>query len=250
MRKVIDILGVPIDFVDMEEASERARMFAIGDRFRYICTPNPEIVMAAQNDEELKRSLHAADMLVPDGIGIVLASMLYGERLPERVPGFDIMADLIAWGVSRGWKFFLLGGKPGIVDKASRNLEKVYPNIKIVGAQHGYFADREEEVIAHINLCSPNIILVGMGAPLQEKWIFKHRWDLNARLAIGIGGALDILAGKAKRAPEPFKKLGLEWLYRLIKQPTRIKRMMVIPAFFVKVLFETKMKGFSIGKKK
>ncbi|MGE5328157.1 MAG: WecB/TagA/CpsF family glycosyltransferase [Deltaproteobacteria bacterium] len=244
----INMLGVPIDFVDMEDACERARMFAVGDRFRYIFTPNPEIIMLAQEDEEFKRVLISADMLVPDGIGVVWASWFYGKKLPERVPGFDIMADLIAWGASHGWKFYLLGGQPGVVDRAKMNLEKVYPNINVVGTHHGYFDEnKEEEIIAHINLCSPNIILVGMGAPLQEKWIFKNRMRLNARVGIGVGGALDILAGKTKRAPAIFARFGLEWLYRLMKEPSRIKRMMVIPVFFIKVILSTKMKGFDIN---
>lgn len=241
----INMLGVPIDYIDMEDASERAKMFSVGDRFRYIFTPNPEIIMLAQKDEEFKRVLNSADMLIPDGTGIVWASWFYGKKLPERVPGFDIMAELIAWGASHGWKFYLLGGKPGIAERAKANLEKVYPSIKVVGTYHGYFkGDAEEEVIAHINLCSPNIILVGMGAPLQEKWIFKNRRRLNARLAMGIGGSLDILAGKTKRAPEIFIRYGLEWLYRLVKEPARITRMLVIPLFFIQVLFETKLKDF------
>jgi len=242
----INMLEVFIDFVDMEDACERAKMFAVGDRFRYIFTPNPEIIMLAQKDEEFKRVLNSADMLVPDGIGIVWASWFYGKKLPERVPGFDIMADLIAWGASHGWKFYLLGGKPGTVDRAKKNLEKVYPNINVVGTHHGYFEEnKDEEIIAHINLCCPNIILVGMGAPRQEKWIFKNRRKLNVRLAMGIGGALDIISGKTKRAPEIFTRFGMEWLYRLIKEPARIIRMIVIPLFFIKVIFETKMKDFN-----
>ncbi|MGE5474031.1 MAG: WecB/TagA/CpsF family glycosyltransferase [Ignavibacteriales bacterium] len=251
----IDMLGVPIDYVDMEDACERAKMFSVGDRFRYIFTPNPEIIMLAQNDEEYKRVLNSADMLVPDGIGVVWASWLYGKKLPERVPGFEIVKELIAWGASHGWKFYLLGGKPGIAERAKTNLEKVYPSIKVVGTHHGYFKeDKDEEVIAHINLCNPNIIFVAMGAPLQEKWIFKNRRKLNARLAMGVGGALDIISGKTKRAPEVYTRYGLEWLYRLIKEPSRITRMIVIPLFFVKVLFETKLKDFdpkiNIKKKK
>ena len=243
MRESVEILGIPFDSVDMEDAVETAQKYAVGDRFRAIFTPNPEIVMAAQKDEELKKALHSADMLIPDGIGIVIASFFYGNKLPERVAGFDLMKELIAWGVHKKWTFYLLGGKPGVPDKAKLNLEKAYPRIRIVGTHHGYFKENEEEVIAHINLCNPNILLVGLGAPLQEKWIFRNRWNLNANLAMGIGGSLDILAGKARRAPKIFIKLGLEWLYRLIKEPWRIKRMMILPLFIIKVIFETKIKN-------
>jgi len=245
----VNILGVSIDVINVEDACERARMFAVGDRFRYIFTPNPEIIMLAQDDEEFKRTLNSADMIVPDGIGVVIASSFYSQKLPERVPGFDIMADLLAWGASRGWKFYFLGGKPGVVERAKANVEKVYPNINVVGIHNGYFDEqKEEEIIAHINLCSPNIILVGMGAPLQEKWIFKNRKKVNARLAIGVGGALDILAGKAKRAPELFTRFGLEWLYRLLKEPSRLKRMPVIPIFFIKTFMDTKAKNIDPSK--
>lgn len=240
-REVLEILGIPFDFVDMDEALERAVKFAVGERLRFIFTPNPEIVMMAQKDDELKRALLSADMSIPDGIGIVIASSLYGNRLPERVAGFDLVKEMLAWGAHRGWTFYLLGGKPGVPDKAQRRLEKKYPGIKIVGIHHGYFANKEEEVIAHINLCNPNVILVGMGAPIQEKWIFRNRWKLNVNLAVGIGGALDIFAGKARRAPKIFIKLGLEWFYRLIKEPWRIKRMMSIPLFLFKVIMETKL---------
>lgn len=244
MRETVDVLGVTIDRIDMYDACERARTFAVGERFRYIFTPNPEMIMLAQKDEEFKRILNSADMCVPDGVGVVIASKLYGKKITERVPGFDLMGDLVSVGVSKGWRFYLLGGKPGIVEKAKRNLERVYPKIKVAGIHHGYFGEKEEEeVIAHINLCMPHIIFVGMGAPLQEKWIFKNRWKLNAKLAMGVGGSLDIVAGKARRAPEVYKKHGLEWLYRLIKQPSRIKRMAVIPVFFAKVFMQAKLGG-------
>ena len=242
MRKTIEILGIPFDFINMEEAVKRAKKFAVGDRFRFIFTPNPEIVAASQKDDELKKALLSADMLVPDGIGIVIASGMYGKRLTERVPGFDLMAELISAGVQKGWSFYLLGCKPGINEMARTRLKKKYPNIRIVGYHHGYFKEDEEaEIITHINLCNPNILLVGMGAPRQEKWIFKNRGNLKANLAIGVGGALNILAGKAMRAPVVFRKLGLEWLFRLIVEPWRIKRMSVLPIFLVKAFIEAKL---------
>ena len=249
MREVVEILGIPFDYVDMEEAVEKSKKYAVGDRMRTIFTPNPEMVMMAQKDDELKRALLSADLLIPDGIGIVIASGFYGNKFTERVAGFDLMTQLILWGVQRGWTFYLLGGKPGISDKAKFNLEKVYPNIRIVGNHHGYFEDKEEEVIAHINLCNPNILLVGMGAPYQERWIFRNRWKLKANLAMGIGGSLDILAGKAKRAPKIFINLGLEWFYRLIKEPWRFKRMLALPQFLIKVIIESKI-NIKIKKKK
>lgn len=247
MRQIIEILGIPFDFVDMEEAVERAKKFAVGERLRIIFTPNPEIVMTAQEDEELKRALYSADMLIPDGIGIVIASGLYGNRLPERVTGFDLMMELINYGVQRGWTFYLLGGKPGVSDRAAKRLQKVYPNIRILGTYHGYMnGEEEEEIIAHINLCNPNILFVGMGAPRQEKWIFKNRKRLKANLVMAVGGALDVLAGKTKRAPKIFIKLGLEWLYRLIKEPWRFPRMLKLPLFLFKVIMDTKLKNLNL----
>lgn len=242
MRNEVRILDIPFNSVNMKEAVERAKRFAVGDRFRYIFTPNPEIVMISRKDEELKKALLSADMLVPDGIGIVIASGFYGERLPERVAGFDLTTELIEVAAQRGWSFFFLGGKPGINEKARKRLEKKYPNIRIVGYHHGYFnEDEEEEIITHINLCNPNILLVGMGAPRQEKWIFKNRKKLKANLAIGVGGTLNIFAGAAIRAPKIFRMLGLEWFFRLILEPWRIKRMSLLPMFLVRAFLEAKL---------
>ncbi|QSZ27646.1 WecB/TagA/CpsF family glycosyltransferase [Aceticella autotrophica] len=238
MKDRFNIFGVPIDKVTMKDAVKRTEDFLKEDRLHIVATPNAEIIMMAQKDEEYKDILNKTDLNVPDGSGVVFASKVYKEELPERVAGFDLMMELLRIADKKEQKIYLLGAAPDVIKKTYENLKKKYPGINIVGIHDGYFKDFQEEgIIKEINSKNPDIIFVALGAPKQEKWIFKNRNILNARLAIGVGGSFDVLAGKVKRAPEIYRKLGMEWLYRLKKEPWRYKRMMVLPKFAVKVLF-------------
>jgi N-acetylglucosaminyldiphosphoundecaprenol N-acetyl-beta-D-mannosaminyltransferase len=238
MKDRFNIFGVPIDKVTMKDAVKRAEDFLKEDRLHIVATPNAEIIMMAQKDEEYKDILNKTDLNVPDGSGVVFASKVYKEELPERVAGFDLMMELLKIADKKEQKIYLLGAAPDVIKKTYENLKKKYPGINIVGIHDGYFKDFQEDgIIKDINSKNPDIIFVALGAPKQEKWIFKNRNILNARLAIGVGGSFDVLAGKVQRAPEIYRKLGMEWLYRLKKEPWRYKRMMVLPKFAVKVLF-------------
>jgi len=239
MNKTVDVLGVSISKVTMEEATKKVREFVKSDRLHRIYTPNPEIVMLAKNDEEFHQILEEADLVVPDGIGVVIASKIKKTPLPERVAGYDLVQNTMKEAVKEGYKYYFFGSKPGISEEAAKKMRETYPEIQIVGTRNGYFKPEDEkEIIDDINASGANILLVALGAPKQEKWIEEHKHQMpNVRVAIGVGGSLDVMSGNVKRAPKAFQKLGLEWFYRLLKEPTRIKRMMVLPEFLLKVVF-------------
>lgn len=236
MSKKTYVLGVPFDVVTMEQAVARVKAMLSGKGQYFICTPNPEIVMEAQKDQTLMDSLREADMVVPDGIGVVWASKYSEIRLTERVAGYDLTQNLMA-ELAGEESFYFFGGAPGVASAAARKMMKQYPGLKIVGVHNGYFNEKEEkQIIRDIQEKAPSILLVGLGAPKQEKWIYENIRLTGARVAIGVGGSFDVMAGNVKRAPKLFQRLGLEWFYRLITQPTRWKRMMRLPKFALTVL--------------
>ena len=237
MRKLTHVLGVPFDAVTMDEAVAKAKKLLKEEGQHIICTPNPEIVMEAQNDKVLNSILHEADLVVPDGIGVVWASKYSEIRLTERVAGFDLTQNLMADLAATGETFYFFGGAPGVASTAARKMMKKYPGLKVVGVHNGYFDEKEEKrIIQDIKEKAPSILLVGLGAPKQEKWIYDNLRLTGAKVAIGVGGSFDVMAGNVKRAPKIFQKLGLEWFHRLITQPTRWRRMMRLPKFALTVL--------------
>lgn len=239
MRKTVEILGVPIDKITMPEAVEKAKALLLEDGVSAIFTPNPEIMMTAYYDEEFRKILNSADLCTPDGIGVVYGSRILKNPVPERVPGFDLTCHLLAAISKTGEGVFLFGAKPGVAEIAKKNLEEKYPGLVVSGVHNGYFKEEDEPAIVDmINRSGAKLLLVCLGAPKQEKWIAKHKNDLKVNLCMGVGGSLDVFAGTAKRAPEIFIKLNLEWFYRLLKQPSRIGRMMMLPKFILTVLKE------------
>ncbi len=237
MRKTVKIYGSPIDIVTMESAFERFKNLLDRSVFSYVYTPNTEIVMKAKSDESLMKALKSSDMNIPDGIGLVIASKIHRLGLIERVTGIDLMGKVLEFCDYSRKSIYILGGKPGVAEMASHNIQEKYPNIQIKGYRDGYFKGEEEnDVIEGINEVSPDILFVALGAPKQEKWIHEHRKALGVKVAMGVGGCVDVWAGTAKRAPKIFQILGLEWLYRLLKEPWRFKRMLALPKFMIKVL--------------
>lgn len=248
MRDTIKILGVGIDKLNHNQVVKKIDGFLKQDKLQTIYTPNTEIVMEAKKDERLKNILNNGSVVIPDGIGLIYAARIKKKNLPERVTGCDISFEILDLAEKHGYSLFLLGGEEGVAKKASENLKKDYPNIRIAGTQNGYFKGahigcagnaEEVEIIDKINTSGADILFVGLGAPKQEIWINENKDKLNCKLAIGNGGTVDILAGRIERAPEFFQKLGLEWLYRLAKDPKRIKRQMVIPLFILTILFSS-----------
>ena len=238
MKNKIDILGVPVDKITMDAAVNKVRGFIKEEGVHTIFTPNPEIIMIADENPEFKRILTQADMVVPDGIGVVIASKIQkGERLPERVAGYDLVQNTMQDAVKHNYKYYFFGSKPKVAELAADKMRQKYPGIQIVGCRDGYFKEKDiPSIIDDINNSGANIVLVALGAPKQEVWIDTYKEQLhNVKVAIGVGGSLDGMAEIVKRAPVIFQKMGLEWFYRLICEPTRAKRMLVLPKFVLKV---------------
>lgn len=233
------ILGVKFNNVTHTEAVSLLECFLEEERFHSVYTPNPEIVMAARKDSEFMEILNKAELVVPDGIGVVIASRLTKEPLKERVAGYDLVQGLFSRIKNKKYTVYFFGGAPGVAQEAKLKMEKTHKGLKIIGVSDGYFDEKKEKLILEdIKNKKPDILLVGLGAPKQEKWIYEHKEQLPVRICIGVGGSFDGMSGKVKRAPEIFIDLGLEWFYRLLRQPARIFRMMKLPLFLLAVLKE------------
>ncbi len=237
MRKKINILGAKIDCITMEEAKNIAMSLLESDGKKVIYTPNSEIILYASRNDDFMEKLNSADMMIADGIGVVYGAKMLGEKLPERVAGFDLLKEIFPLMAQKGKSLYLLGSKPGIAEKAGENLLKDFPGIKIAGTHDGYFKD-DAPIIDDINEKNPDLLLVCLGFPKQEEWIYMNRDKLNVKAMIGAGGCLDVFSGTVERAPEFYCKHGLEWFYRLKKEPWRFKRMTALPIFALKVLFK------------
>lgn len=240
MQNKVRILGVDIDNVNAEEAAEVTKKLieTSNKSCNLIVAPNVEFIMEAQKDKEFFDILKTAKLATPDSVGVILAGKLQKKPFKGRLPGQAYLRKIFEVGEKEGWTFYLLGGKGDVPKKAKEHLEKLYPNAKIVGYHEGFFEeDSEEKVIEEINSLNPNVLFVAMGAPMQEKWIYKNKDKLKVDVAAGQGGTFDYEAGTVKRAPEWIQKCGIEWLWRLIKQPSRIKRMMVLPIYLMKIIF-------------
>lgn len=237
MRNTVNVLGVNVDKVTFDEALNIAENLAKTQGVSAIFTPNPEIIMCAKEDREMREILNSADLCTADGIGVVYGAKILGDPVPQRVAGFDLTCALIERLSATGDGIFLFGAKPGVAEEAQKRLKEKYPGIVVSGTHNGYFKEEDErEIVEEINKSGAKVLLVCLGAPKQEKWIAKHRENLKVNLCMGVGGTLDVLAGTAKRAPEIFIKLNLEWLYRLLKNPSRIGRFAALPKFVIEVV--------------
>lgn len=253
----LEILGVGVDHLTMEEAVARIADFIKTGRPHQVVTANPEMVMDSRRDQELALILREADLVTADGVGIVWAARQLGgppekpadrtsDRTPvkpdkplERITGVELTDALLRLAAGAGYHIYLLGGAEGVAAEAARRVTASYPGLKVAGVHHGYFRpDEEPAVVREIFQLQPEILLVGLGSPRQEKWIRHHLHELGVPVCIGVGGTLDILAGTSRRAPVWMQHSGLEWLYRLLRQPSRFGRMLAIPRFMAAVLAE------------
>lgn len=232
-----DVLGVGFDNVTKVEAVERALALIDAREGRYVVTPNPEIVMLAKENPALKEALAGAYIVLPDGAGIVKGAAILGRPMKEKVPGIDFACGVMARLAERGGSVYLFGAKPGVAEAAAETLRTKFPGLVISGTSDGYFSD-DGPIIEKIKDAAPDFLLVCLGAPKQELWMAKMSGKLPVGLMVGLGGSLDVFAGTVKRAPEAWQKLDLEWLYRLLKEPRRIGRMMKLPLFVIEAAGE------------
>lgn len=233
----ISVLDVSIDAVTMIEAVSKLETFIEKKQPRLVATANAEMVMLAQEDSQLAAVLAGADLIVPDGSGVVWAGRYLGQSVPERVAGYDLSQCLLQKAATKGYGVYFFGGAPGIVQIAKKNAEIYYPGLRIVGTRDGYFGSADElEIINTIKASGADILFVGLGVPKQEKWLAAHLAELNVPVAIGVGGTFDVMAGTVRRAPVWMQRAGLEWLFRLLCQPKRLIRMLALPRFMLKVL--------------
>ena len=228
-----EILGVRFDDLTQQEAAQQGRQLLEEDKFHYVVTPNPEFLLAAEKDPEFRRVLNAADLVLPDGIGVVYSAKILGTPLKERVPGIEFAEAMLSALNEMGGRLYLLGAKPGVAEEAGRRICARYPALVLCGTHDGYFKD-EQAILPEIAAAKPDLLFVCLGAPKQEKWMARWGQHTGAKLAIGLGGCLDVFAGNVRRAPEQWQKLGLEWAYRLKKEPKRIGRMAKLPLVLVK----------------
>lgn len=247
-RRVV-LFGVPFDRVSLEEAVARIEGWieapGIG-RSRTVMTPDTTALMRARRDPLLRRAYRQADLVTPDGVGIVWASRSLGFPLEERVSGIDLMERLFRRGAARGYRFFFLGARPGVAQAAAERLKKRYPGLRVVGAHHGYFTAREEPLLLEeIHAAGPDVLLVGLGVPKQELWMLRHREALRVPVVVGVGGSFDVWSGRAVRAPGGWQRLGLEWLWRLLHEPRRAGKAFAIPPFMALVLLRRALSALS-----
>jgi N-acetylglucosaminyldiphosphoundecaprenol N-acetyl-beta-D-mannosaminyltransferase len=237
----MDILGVRVDDVTHEAAVARCIALVADPRPRYVVTPNPEFVMVARRDPEFRRILNRADLSIPDGSGLLLASRLFGEQLQEQVRGTDLCYSLVELAPRMGWSLFLLGAAPGVAEQAARRLEQRYPGLNVCGTFAGdASASGDEtavEVIRHAGRC--DLLFVAYGVNRQERWMARNLGKLDVGMAIGVGGVLDFMSGRLRRAPRAIRRIGLDWLFRLAIQPRRFRRQATtIPPFVALAIME------------
>lgn len=235
----VPIFGIRVSKVDMA-ATVAYLTEVVSTRIPHqVITANPIMVMAALEDPAYMNIMKSAELVVPDGTGVVWAANYCNEPVAERVAGYDLLHELMRQGERYSWKVYLLGSTPEVIRETAERLQLQYPRVIIAGYHDGYFGpEADEEIVAEIIKANPDILFVARGADSQEPWIAKYKSKLGVPIMMGVGGSFDVISGKSKRAPKAFQKMRIEWLYRLLKEPTRYKRMLALPKFALKVVRE------------
>jgi N-acetylglucosaminyldiphosphoundecaprenol N-acetyl-beta-D-mannosaminyltransferase len=237
VRNRIAVLDVMIDVVTMKEAVATVKQFILQKKSHLIVTPNAEMIMMANKDKQLAQIINNADLVVPDGAGVVWAARYQGNFMPERVAGYDLVQNLLREAVREKYRIYMFGGAPGVAEKAREVAEERYPGVQIVGTRNGFFKRQDEsEILNQIKVCQPDVLLVALGVPRQEKWLDEYKEELKVPVAIGVGGTFDVMSGLVQRAPLWMQRGNLEWLFRLLSEPKRAVRMLALPHFVIKVM--------------
>ncbi len=230
------ILGVRVHRITMAEAVECIERFIAQRVPRLVITADANAILIALEDPEFRDLLERADLVTPDGAGLLWAGRYCRTPFPERVSGVDLVWWLTRLSHEKGYRLFFLGAEPGVAERARQNLQKQFPCAQIVGVQHGYFTpEQEPAIVEQIRHAQPDVLLIGMGMPRQEKWAQKYRETLGVPVLIGVGGSFDVYAGVVKRAPRWLQRSGLEWLWRLAQDPRKIKKVRNLPRFVWRV---------------
>jgi N-acetylglucosaminyldiphosphoundecaprenol N-acetyl-beta-D-mannosaminyltransferase len=230
------IFGLPVDLVDRAQALQEAASIIERGAPGLIVTADASALIIAKRDDAFARIMRSADLVTADGAGVVRALRHLGHPVRERVCGVDLVVDLSGLAAERGWRIFLLGAAPGVAERAAENLQKRFPGLQLAGVHHGFFSD-DASIVRQIRDSRADLLFIGMGMPRQEKWFWEHRNELGVRLAMGVGGSLDVLSGRVKRAPEFFQRHGLEWLYRFACAPKKSSRKIVLLPLFAGLTF-------------
>ena len=232
----INILGVAFDALTLGEAEERADALLCSGAGGYIVTANPEIVLRCREDAAYAAAVNGAKLVLADGVGDLCAARILGTPLPGRVAGADLVPRLLARLAERGGSVFLYGARPGVAERAGESLQSACPGLRIAGTENGYISD-ETALLEALEREKPDLLLLGLGAPRQELWMAENRQRTPA-VMIGVGGLLDVFTGDIPRAPKAWQRLGLEWLYRLLREPRRFKRVIRLPKILLLALRE------------
>ena len=231
----MQILNCRIDKVNMQSTLDFIARAIPGDSCQQIITLNAEGIYLAQEDAAFRNIINTAALVTADGSGVLWAAKQLGSPLPERVTGIDLLQAACKHAANQGWRIYLLGAAPGVAEQAAAKLQESYAGLQIVGIDHGYFRGQEAALISKINTAKPDLLIVALGMPMQEKFIHTHLAELKTAIAIGVGGSFDVVAGNIKRAPRLLQRLRLEWLWRVILQPSRLPRILVLPKFMLLV---------------
>ncbi len=238
-RRRVSVLGSPVDCLTMVETVQLVRQAWQKKQLLHVVTANAEMVHAGTRNRQLGEAIRSADLVTADGAGVVAASRLLGCPAPERVAGYDLMLECLQEAAREGVTVYFLGADPEVLERSLHRAVESYPGLRVVGSSHGYFGEQEEKrILGEIRGCRPGLLLVAMGVPRQEKWIYKHKEKLPPCVVIGVGGSFDVLAGKTSRAPFWMQRVGLEWFYRILKEPRRLLRARALPAFMLGVLLQ------------
>lgn len=240
----VDLLGVRVHRVTLPDAAHAILDFVRSGEARQVVTLNGAMLARAAADPDLRAIVNRAALVTADGAGVLLAGRILGVRLPERVAGIDLVERVCAEGAARSLRVFLLGAAPGVAAAAADALVKRHRGLSVVGTQHGYFASHDDgAVVSRIREARPEMVLVALGFPRQEQWIAAHLAELPGMVCLGVGGTLDVLAGRTRRAPLWMRRAGLEWLYRLVREPRRWRAAVALPKLFAMAVTHRVLKG-------
>lgn len=245
---MIRILGVRVDEYDMQQSLDLIGAFVAqgsakgAEEQKQVVTINPEGIWLAQADPDLKHIIDQAALVTPDGNGVLWAARQLGMPLKERVAGIELLEQICRRGAAEGWRIYLLGAKPGVAQAAADRLQEKYPGLQVAGCDNGYFRDREEQAISGVREAKADVLFAALGMPYQEHWLYDHRHELGCKVAVGVGGSFDVLAGLVRRAPVLWQRLKLEWLWRLLSDPKRWRRYLVIPRYMRAVKKQARQK--------